>query len=173
MDKKDHNHINSIKAKPTTAVSVLESKLVRRDGEVYQRVIFSDDKIIYVDINTGEVTPESTPDAYVDLVNIYNSNLLQRNTTNTFNQATPKQNGLRKGAMVIDIICLCIFGLVGISGLFVILIALVWMIPMTIMTAHSITDEREHVALGVCHIFFFSPISGILILVSNGQIKDR
>lgn len=172
MDKQDHNRTDSIKAKPTKAVIVLESKLVRRDGEVYQRVIFSDDKIIYVDIDTGEVTPESTPDAYVDLVSIYNSNRLHH-TTNTVNQANPIPNGLRQGAMVIDVICLFIFGLMGISGRFVILIALVWIIPMTIMTAHSITDEKEHVALGVCHIFFFSPISGILILVSNGQVKDR
>ena len=44
---------------------------------------------------------------------------------------------------------------------------------MAIMTAYSITDEREHVALGICHIFLLSPISGILILVSNGQVKDR
>lgn len=173
MDKQDHNRINSIKAKSTKAVSVLESKLVRRDGEVYQRVIFSDDKIIYVDIDTGKVTPESTPDTYVDLVSIYNSNRLHHRI-DAVKQVTPRPNGLRQAAVAIDVIN-CLGGIVFvavISAWFIVLIVLVW-IPMAIMTADSITDEREHVALGICHIFLLSPISGILILVSNGQVKDR
>ena len=45
-----------------------ESQVKQVNNKTVQRVIFSDDKIIYVDIDTGEVKPDSTPDKYVDMI---------------------------------------------------------------------------------------------------------
>ncbi|ALD65989.1 hypothetical protein [Spiroplasma cantharicola] len=48
------------------------------------------------------------------------------------------------------------------------LIPLAWMIPMTIATKKSIGDNKPHIALGICSIFFMGIlgfICGILILI--------
>jgi predicted permease len=52
------------------------------------------------------------------------------------------------------------------------IIPLAWLIPMTIATFNARKDHREHVALGVCSIFFSNLIAGILILIAGGE-KDQ
>lgn len=156
-------------------LNILESKIVHRSGKMYQRVIFSDDRIVYVENDTGDVTPDTTPDKYVDLISAYNST--HAHPTQNQKQSRPiEPNGLRKAAAVIDMIIVFIVGWIGIVVLFNggwLIITLAWMIPMTIMTTHSVTDGKQRVALGVCHLIFFNIISGILILVSNGQIQQE
>jgi hypothetical protein len=44
-----------------------------RNGIEVQRIIFSDDKIVYVRVDTGDVKPDNTPDKYVDLISSYNA----------------------------------------------------------------------------------------------------
>ena len=157
-------------------INIIESKVIERSGHELQRVIFSDDKIVYVNIDTGEVKPDSTPDKYVDLISLYNST----HHTTAFNpridNAEPESNGLRKAAAVIDVVLVFIIGYVGIlalsnGGWFI--IALAWTIPMTVMATHAVADGKQHIGLGVCHLLFFNIISGILILVSNGQIEQE
>lgn len=156
-------------------VHVLESKVVVKNSTEYQRVIFSDDKIVYVDVETGDVKPDSTPDRYVDLISVYNSTHRHNHTVQNSN-VQHEPNSLRTAAAVIDVILVFIVGWLGIIALFnggFLIVLLAWMIPMTVMTTHSVTDGKERVGLGVCHIIFFNIISGILILVSNGQIREQ
>lgn len=54
-------------------LKIEESKIVTKNGIQVQRVIFSDDKIVYVRIDDGEVYPKTTADKYVDLINAYNA----------------------------------------------------------------------------------------------------
>lgn len=54
-------------------LKIEESKIVTKNGLQVQRVIFSNDKIVYVKIDDGEVYPKDTPDRYVDLINTYNA----------------------------------------------------------------------------------------------------
>ena len=54
-------------------LNIEESKIVTKNGLQVQRVIFSNDKIVYVKIDDGEVYPKDTPDRYVDLINTYNA----------------------------------------------------------------------------------------------------
>ncbi|MDR2636337.1 MAG: hypothetical protein LBB95_00570 [Mycoplasmataceae bacterium] len=57
--------------------------------------------------------------------------------------------------MVISCVCVGIF-----------LVPLLWLIPMTLATKKSITDNQPHVTLGVCQLFFAGLIPGIFMLVS-------
>lgn len=54
-------------------LNIVETKLIMRNGIEVQRVIFSDDKIVYVRVDTGDVKPDTTPDRYVDLISAYNA----------------------------------------------------------------------------------------------------
>ncbi len=54
-------------------LKIEESKITTKNNVEVQRVIFSDDKIVYIKIDDGEVYPKNTPDRYVDLINTYNA----------------------------------------------------------------------------------------------------
>lgn len=54
-------------------INIEESKIVTKSGLQMQRVIFSDDRIVYVRLEDGEVYPKDVPDKYVDLINAYNA----------------------------------------------------------------------------------------------------
>lgn len=54
-------------------VNIVETKIMKRNGVDVERVIFSNDKIVYVRLDNGEVYPEDTPDRYVDLISYYNA----------------------------------------------------------------------------------------------------
>ena len=54
-------------------LNITEAKMMMKDGKEVERVIFSDDKIIYVNSDTGEVKPATVSQKYVDLVSAYNA----------------------------------------------------------------------------------------------------
>ncbi|MDO4507988.1 MAG: hypothetical protein Q4B65_01180 [Candidatus Saccharibacteria bacterium] len=54
-------------------LNIIETKIVMRNNIEVQRVIFSDDKIVYVRTDNGEVYPTTTPDKYVDLISTFNA----------------------------------------------------------------------------------------------------
>ena len=54
-------------------LKIEESKIVIKNKVELQRVIFSDDKIVYVRTKDDEVFPKNTPDKYIDLINTYNA----------------------------------------------------------------------------------------------------
>ena len=54
-------------------LKIEESKIVTKNGVRAQRVIFSDDKIVYVRIDDGEVYPKNTAEKYINLINTYNA----------------------------------------------------------------------------------------------------
>ncbi len=61
------------------------------------------------------------------------------------------------------------FGLlvVGTCGLGI--IAAAWFVPMTIFIHKGARDRNKHTALGVCTLLFCNIISGILMLVEDGN----
>lgn len=67
------------------------------------------------------------------------------------------------------------FQIVGtVFSAFFFLIPLAWTIPMTLATKKAIeqvgtNEEIQHIALGVCSLFFSSLIGGILILVATNK----
>ena len=74
-------------------------------------------------------------------------------------------SGLALAAFILDIIsCVAI----GFSAVFVwywYLVALCWMIPMTVMSYQIYKGDRPNsVAFGVCTLLFLDVISGILLL---------
>ena len=54
-------------------LGIEESKIVTKNGVEMQRVIFSNDKIVYVKRDTGDVYPEDTPEKYINLITTYNA----------------------------------------------------------------------------------------------------
>ncbi|MBR1689638.1 MAG: hypothetical protein IJ713_02545 [Oscillibacter sp.] len=54
-------------------INIVETKIMKRNGVDVERVIFSNDKIVYVRLDNGEVYPKDTPDRYVDLISYYNA----------------------------------------------------------------------------------------------------
>ncbi|AHI52433.1 hypothetical protein [Spiroplasma culicicola] len=64
---------------------------------------------------------------------------------------------MRKAAYILNIISTIATAIV--------LIPLIWTIPMTIKSKKIIGDGQEHVAFGVCSLFFTNIISGILTLI--------
>lgn len=166
-------------------LNVVESDVKQIHGKTVQRVIFSDDKIVYVDVYTGEVRPDSTPDKYVDLISVYNASNHRDTTIDEIcgdthdpliqTNISEKAAHLRRTAAHADLLFVILIGLLGIiflmnGGFFIVL--LVWMIPMTVMAYNSVDDSSDKTALGVCHLIFFNIISGILLLASNKYIND-
>lgn len=166
-------------------LNIVESEVKQIHGKPVQRVIFSDDKIVYVDVYTGEVRPDSTPDKYVDLISVYNASNQQTNTLDDIygnnreliiqTDIPEKAANLRRSAANVDLIFVILIGILGIiflmnGGFFIVLLA--WMIPMTVMTYNSVDDNSDKTALGVCHLIFFNIISGILLLMSNKYVDD-
>ena len=54
-------------------LNIVEAKMMERGGRKVERVIFSDDKIVYVDAETGEVEPRNVSDKYADLISAFNA----------------------------------------------------------------------------------------------------
>ena len=69
-------------------LKIEESKIVTKNNMQVQRVIFSDDRIVYVRTDNGEVYPENTPDKYVDLINAYNASHDDVGSTNSKPQSS-------------------------------------------------------------------------------------
>lgn len=151
-----------------------ESQVKQVNNKTVQRVIFSDDKIIYVDIDTGEVKPDSTPDKYVDMISSYNIHHTMQFDTAKSDNDYDKSSRIRRVAANIDLIFVILITILGIiflmnGGFFIILL---WTLPMTLAAYNIVDSEQEHVALGVCHILFFNIVSGILILMSNNYVNN-
>lgn len=90
-----------------------------------------------------------------------------------YQQAYPQQapsSGLYVAAAVINWVVL---GLLTVSTFGLGLIAAAWMIPMTIMTRKGARDGYQHTALAVCTLLFCGLISGILMLVDEGNRRPR
>lgn len=152
-----------------------ESQVKQVNNKTVQRVIFSDDKIIYVDIDTGEVKPDSTPDKYVDMISSYNIHHTMQFDTAKSDNDYDKSSRIRRVAANIDLIFVILITILGIiflmnGGFFIII--LLWTLPMTLAAYNIVDSEQEHVALGVCHILFFNIVSGILILMSNSYVNN-
>lgn len=73
-------------------INIEESKIVTKSGLQMQRIIFSDDVIVYVRLSDGEVYPNDIPDKYVDLINAYNATHgdTDANTSSTTPKDEPK-----------------------------------------------------------------------------------
>jgi hypothetical protein len=170
-------------------LNIVESKFVHKDGKMKQRVIFSDDKIVYVDNDTGDVVPDSTPDKYVELISMYNaththfeliddeseleSEFDSCHSDEYESMVRPRPNSLRKTAVILDTIVVAVAALNIVAsesdgGAWAV-VTFVWLM-MTIAVQHSISDDKEHIVLGILHLLCFNPVSGILILISNGQV---
>lgn len=152
-----------------------ESVVKQVNGKSVQRVIFSDDKIVYVDIETGEVKPESTSDVYVDMISLYNSHHIIHDKTVDDEPSQEGSSRLRRIAANIDLAFVIIITILGIiflmnGGFFIVI--LLWTLPMTLAAYTIVDSDDRHTALGVCHILFFNIISGILILQSNSYIDN-
>lgn len=164
-------------------INIIESDIKTINGRTVQRIIFSNNSVVYVDVETGEVRPDSTPDKYVDLISSYNAShqmnksLFDEYESNDFTDiiSQPRTDSSIRAAAILDLIAVFIYGVVGIialgnGGAFIIVLA--WTIPMTMATFKAAEDGEDHTALGICHLFFFNLISGILILASRSG-KER
>lgn len=66
-----------------------------------------------------------------------------------------------------------VLGLTAISTFGVGLIAAAWMVPMTIATHKGAKDGYKHTGLAVCTLLFCGLISGILMLVDEGNRQPK
>lgn len=82
----------------------------------------------------------------------------------------PAASGMYTAAAVINwvILGLLILGTCGLG-----LIAAAWFIPMTINIQKASRDPYKHTALAVCTLLFCNIISGILMLVEDGNRVTR
>jgi hypothetical protein len=80
--------------------------------------------------------------------------------------AAPQKSGMYQAAAIINwvVLGLLIAGTCGIG-----VIAAAWFIPMTIRIHKGVTDRYKHTALGICTLLFCNIISGILMLVEDGN----
>lgn len=53
-------------------VNIVETKIMKRNGINVERVIFSNDKIVYVRLDNDEVYPKNVPNQYIDMIRSYN-----------------------------------------------------------------------------------------------------
>ena len=135
-----------------------ESQVKQVNNKTVQRVIFSDDKIIYV-----------------DMISSYNIHHTMQFDTAKSDNDYDKSSRIRRVAANIDLIFVILITILGIiflmnGGFFIII--LLWTLPMTLAAYNIVDSEQEHVALGVCHILFFNIVSGILILMSNSYVNN-
>ena len=156
-------------------LQIEESAVKQINGRSVQRVIFSDDKIVYVDIETGDVRPESTPDRYVDMISLHNSHHALQDKSASDESSQEESSRLRRIAAHVDLVVVILIAILGIiflmnGGFFIII--LLWTLPMTLAAYNIVDSDNKHTALGICHILFFNIISGILILQSNNYIND-
>ncbi|MEU2201849.1 hypothetical protein [Isoptericola sp. NPDC019482] len=85
-------------------------------------------------------------------------------------QPVPASSGLYVAAAAINWVVLA---LLTVSTFGIGIIAAAWMIPMTIMTHKGAKDRYQHTALAVCTLLFCGLISGILMLVDEGNRHPR
>lgn len=100
--------------------------------------------------------------------------VVRRETPETYRQPTsedqtpypqlPQTSSLYVAAAILNWVML---GLVIISTMGVGIIAVVWMLPMTIGIHKGAKDGRKHTSLAVCTLLFCGLISGILMLVDE------
>jgi len=82
----------------------------------------------------------------------------------------PAASGLYVAAAVINWVVL---GLLTLGTCGIGIIAAAWFIPMTIFIHKGANDRQKHTALGVCTLLFCNIISGILMLVEDGNRESR
>jgi hypothetical protein len=78
----------------------------------------------------------------------------------------PAASGMYVAAAVINWVVL---GMVVLATCGIGLIAAAWFIPMTIAIHKGAGDRQKHTALAVCTLLFCNLISGILMLVEDGN----
>ena len=83
-----------------------------------------------------------------------------------YQQPVRTSSGLYVAAAAINWVVL---GLLTVSTFGIGIIAAAWMVPMTIMTHKAAKDGYQHTALAVCTLLFCGLISGILMLVDEGN----
>jgi hypothetical protein len=82
----------------------------------------------------------------------------------------PAVSGMYVAAAVINwvVLALLVLGTCGVG-----LVAAAWFIPMTIYIHRGARDGCKHTGLGVCTLLFCNIISGILMLVEDGNREHR
>ncbi len=85
-------------------------------------------------------------------------------------QPAAPRSGLYLAAAIINWVAL---GVIVISTLGIGIVAAAWMVPMTILTHKAAKDGYKHTALAVCTLLFCGLISGILMLVDEGNRQTR
>lgn len=81
-----------------------------------------------------------------------------------------QQSGLYLAAAIINWVVMGL-AIVGTLGFGIIVAA--WFIPMTIFIHKGAKDGYKHTGLAVCTLLFCNLISGILMLVDNGNRQSR
>lgn len=82
----------------------------------------------------------------------------------------PQKSGLYQAAAIINWVML---GVVTLTTCGIGIIAAAWFIPMTIRIQRGASDRYKHTALAVCTLLFCNLISGILMLVEEGNRHER
>jgi hypothetical protein len=77
-----------------------------------------------------------------------------------------QRSGLYLAAAIINWVVL---GIVVISTLGFGIVAAAWIVPMTILTHKAAKDGYKHTGLAVCTLLFCGLVSGILMLVDEGN----
>lgn len=80
-------------------------------------------------------------------------------------QVTPTR-GMYTAAAILNWVGFAIFA-IATAGIG--LIAGAWIVPMTILTHKAAKDPYKHTALAVCTLLFVNVISGVLMLVDDGN----
>lgn len=78
----------------------------------------------------------------------------------------PAASGMYVAAAVINWVVL---GLLVLATCGIGLLAAAWFIPMTIQIHKGSRDRSKHTSLGVCTLLFCNIVSGILMLVEDGN----
>lgn len=82
----------------------------------------------------------------------------------------PAANGMYVAAAIVNwvVLGLLVLGTCGVG-----VVAAAWFIPMTIYIHKGARDRYKHTGLGVCTLLFCNIISGILMLVEDGNREPR
>lgn len=81
-----------------------------------------------------------------------------------------QQSGLYLAAAIINWV---VMGLIIVGTLGFGIVVAAWFIPMTIFIHKGAKDRYQHTGLAVCTLLFCNLISGILMLVDNGNRQAR
>lgn len=82
----------------------------------------------------------------------------------------PAPNGMYQAAAIVNWIVLGLI-IVGTCGFGI--IAAAWFVPMTINIHKGAKDRQKHTALAICTLIFCNLVSGILMLVEDGNRPER